>query len=379
LNTVTTNVEAFVYHLSIFYSILLLQCCNIFRKQLHPMEPWSDLLSNLEFDETENIFLATCDQRLSHPSTANPPSELPRHDSGVSGVSTKEEEDNTKLLHHSNETFRAPAHSAANCKKEQPTQDDFNNAVWISTKRNGITRYWAPHYTASLHHHHSTTENARTLHMFSVRSAAAAPNGPKTYTAVDLAPGSGSFAFNHAAAGAQKVLCWDANPWSIEGLRRGAIRNGWHVRVHSGDHFPNKNVKVHSRTRVVAFIEHGDKALARIQSLRDSLPPVRYVNCGSLPTSRSSRETAAAILDPRLGGWIHVQESYRVEEVVCEANRTRAEFETMVEGLDRDRGCLTNVKGAKRKPVVQHIQRGESNVPGVFHCILDIHIPPLPI
>ncbi|KAI4838065.1 hypothetical protein E4T44_08229 [Aureobasidium sp. EXF-8845] len=345
------------------------------------MEPWNDLLSNLEFDETENIFLATCDQRLSHPSTANPPSELPRHDSGVSGICTKEEEDDdTKLLHQSNETFAAPAHSAAICKKAQPTQDDFNNAVWISTKRNGITQYWAPRYTASLHHHHnSATENARALHMFSIRSAAAARNGPKAYTAVDLVSGSGSFAFNHAAAGAQKVLCWDTNPWSIEGLRRGAIRNGWHVRVHSGDPIPGKNLKMHSKTRVMAFVESGDKALIRIHSLRDLLPPVRYANCGSLLTSRRSREIAAAVLDPRLGGWIHVQETYRVEEVVCEANRIRAEFETIVEGLDRDRGYLTDVKGTERKPVVQHIQRGESNVPGMFHCVVHIQIPPLPI
>jgi tRNA wybutosine-synthesizing protein 2 len=162
-------------------------------------------------------------------------------------------------------------------------------------------------------------------------------------------------------------------------LRRGAIRNGWHVRVHSGDPVANKNLKMHSKTRVVAFVESGNKALIRIHSLRDSLPPVRYVNCESLPTSHSSRKTAAAVLDPRLGGWIHVQETYRVEEVVCEANRIRAEFETMIEGLDRDRGYLTNVKSARRKPVVQHVQRGESNVPGVFHCIVDIHIPPLPI
>jgi tRNA wybutosine-synthesizing protein 2 len=375
---VTINVDTLVYNLPTLYSILLLQCCDNFHEQVHPMEPWCDLLSNLEFDETENIFLATCDQRLSHPSTANPPSELPRHDSGVSGVSTKDEEDDTKLLYHSNETFPAPAHSAAIRKKKQPTQDDFNKAVWISTKRNGITQYWAPQYTTSLHHHHHTTENARVLHMFSVRSAMIARNGLKAYTAVDLASGSGSFAFSHAAAGAQKVLCWDANPWSIEGLKRGAMKNGWHVRVHSGDHVPNKNLKMHSKTRVVAFIEHGDKALVRIQSLRDSLPPVRYVSCGHHSTSRRSRETAATAIHPRLGGWIQVQETYRMEEVVCGANQTRAEFETIVEGLDRDRGYLTNVKGTKRKPVVQHVQRCESNVPGMFHCIVDIHIPPLP-
>jgi tRNA wybutosine-synthesizing protein 2 len=364
-----------VYNLSILYSIPLLKCCGNLHETLYQMEPWSDLLSHLEPDETESIFLATCDQRLCHPSTAPPPPELPRHDSGVSGVSVKEED--TEPSRRSNAASPPPANSATSCKKEQPTQDDFNNAVWISTKQNGIIQYWAPRYTAPIHH--NTTENARLLHMSSVRSAAIAQNTSKACTAVDLASGTGSFAFSHAAAGTQKVLCWDANPWSIEGLRRGAIKNGWHVRVHSADHLPDRIIRVHSKTRAVAFAESGDKALLRIQSLRDSLPPVRHVNCGALPTSRGSREIAAAVLDPRLGGWIHVQETYRMEEVACGANEIRAEFETIVEGLDRDRGYLTNVKGTKRVPVVQYIQRGGSNVPGMFHCIIDVHIPPLPI
>jgi tRNA wybutosine-synthesizing protein 2 len=333
------------------------------------MEPWSNLLSNLESDETESIFLATCDQRLSHPSSANPPPELPRHDSGASGIPGKEDE--TKILHRSDDTSPLPANSA----REQPTQEDFNNAVWISTRQNGIIQYWAPHYTAFLNHH-NTTETARVLHMSSVRSAVVAQNTSKACTAVDLASETGSFAFSHAAAGVQKVLCWDANPWSIEGLRRGAIKNGWHVRVYSGDH---KSTKVHSRTRVMAFLESGDRALVRIQGLRDSLPPVRHVNCGVLPTSSQFREIAAAILDPRLGGWIHVQGTYRMNEVVCGANEIRAEFETIVEGLDRERGYLTDAKGIRRKPMVQHIQRVGLDAPGMFHCIVDIHIPPLPI
>jgi len=336
------------------------------------MESWSDLLSNLESDETESIFLATCDQRLSHPSTACPPPELPRHDSGVSGMAV---EDNTKPLRRSNAASPLPANvTTAISRRERPTQDDFNSAFWVSTKQNGIVQYWAPRYADF--HNHNTAENARISHMSRVRSAVVAQNTPKACTAVDLASGSGSFAFSHAAAGVHKVLCWDANPWSIEGLRRGAIKNGWHIRVYSGD---SKSVKMHSKTRVMALCESGNKALVRIQGLRDSLPPVRHVNCGALPTSREFRETAAAILDPRLGGWIHVQETYRMEEVVFKANKTRVEFEAVVEGLDKERGYLTDANGIKRKPVVQHIQRIASDVPGMFHCIIDIHIPPLPI
>lgn len=335
------------------------------------MEPWGDLLSHLESDEIENIFLATCDQRLSHPPIADPPPELPRHDSGVSGVAV---EDDTKPLRRSNAASPLSANSAAViATRERPTQDDFNNAVWFSTKQNGVVQYWAPHYTASPHH--STIETARVLHMSSVRSAIAQKT-PRACTAVDLASGSGSFAFSNAVAGVSKVLCWDANPWSIEGLRRGAVKNGWHVRVHSGAH---KSIKVHARTRVMAFAESGDKALDRIKGLRNSLPPVRLVNCGCLPTSRAFREIAVAVLDPKLGGWIHVHKTCRMEEVVCRANEIRAEFATVVEGLDRERGYLTDIKDIKRWPVVQHVQRVGSDDPGMFHCIVYVHIPPLPI
>lgn len=364
----TINVEVLVYNISILYSNLLLQCCSLLDEALHQMEPWSNLLSHLESDETESIFLATCDQRLSHPSSANPPPELPRQDSGAAGI--PEKEGDTKLLRRSDGTSPLPADSV----QEQPTQDDFNNAVWVSTRQNGIIRYWAPRYTASFHN--TATESARVLHMSSVSSAAVAQNTSKACTAVDLASGTGSFAFSHVASGIRKVLCWDANPWSIEGLRRGAIKNGWHVRIHSADH---RSTKVHSRTRVMAFVESGDRALVRIQGLRDSLPPVRHVNCGVLHTSHEFCETAAAILDPRLGGWIHVQETYRKDEVVCGANKTRAKFEIIVEGLDRERGYLTHAKGVRRKPMVQHIQRVGLDAPGMFHCIVDIHIPSLPI
>lgn len=337
------------------------------------MEPWSILLSRLESDEIESIFLATCDQRLNPPSTFDPPTGLPRHDSAVSGDALTEHD--TKPLHRSDGASTPLAKSATTIStRERPTQDDFNNAIWISTRQNGIVQYWAPRFADP--HHRNIAENASILHMSKTRSAAIAQNTPKACTAVDLASGSGSFAFSHAAAGVQKILCWDANPWSIEGLRRGAVKNGWHVRVHSGGH---KSIKVQSKTRVTAFTESGDKALVRIHGLRDSLPPVRHVNCGVLPTSCASRETAAAVLDPKLGGWIYIQETNRVEEVVVRSNETRAKFEAIVEGLDRRRGYLTDVKGTRRKPVVQYVQRVGLNDPGMFHCVVYIHIPPLSI
>ncbi|KAK6008499.1 hypothetical protein QM012_000402 [Aureobasidium pullulans] len=340
------------------------------------MEPWNNLLNNLDADEIESIYLAVCDHRLSYPfQTTEPPPSPQRHDSGVSGVSA--EEDSIKLAPRSNDPLPSQTVSTVNCRKEQPTQDDFDNAAWVSTKQNGKTQYWAPRYTASPRN--NTSQSARSLYISNLRTTGIAQSTPKGCTAVDLSAGSGSFAFSYAAAGIAKVLCWDPNPWSIEGLRRGAMKNKLHVQVHHGAQNQSKAVRISSKTKLMAFVEPGDKAPGRIHGLRNSLPPVTHVNCGLLPTSRDLYATAVAILDPRLGGWIHAHERYRTEEVVCEANKLRAEFEALVETLDRQRGYLTDVEGVFRKPVICHIQRTGSETPGVLHCIVDIHIPPIRI
>ncbi|CAD0109754.1 unnamed protein product [Aureobasidium uvarum] len=342
------------------------------------MESWSSLLSNLESDEIESIFLSTCDRRLNHPSqTTDPPSELPRHDSAISGLPAEKDTSIELLRPRWEEASTAHTETTIVYSKEKPSQNDFDNAVWVSMKQNGITQYWAPRYTTSPHY--NTSESARILHMSSLKATANPHNAHKGCAAVDLSAGIGSFAFSYATAGVQKVLCWDANPWSIEGLRRGAVRDRWNIQVHHGDQAEEKAVKVHSKTRLVAFVESNDKAAARIHGLRQSLPPIRHVHCGVLPGSNSLLATAAAALDPRLGGWIHLQQTFRAEEVVCGANETRVDVETIVERLDRERGYLTDVKGTPRKPIVQHVQRVWSYRPGTFHCVVDIHIPPIRI
>ncbi|KAH0362476.1 hypothetical protein KCU65_g7982, partial [Aureobasidium melanogenum] len=340
------------------------------------MEPWNNLLSNLEPDEIESIYLAGCDQRLSYPfQITDPPSTPQRHDSGVAGVTP--EEDDKKLVQRSSAASPSQEDYIVVCRQERPTQDDFDNAAWVSTKQNGVTQYWAPRYTAPPHN--NISQKARLPYMSSLKASMITQSTRKGCTAVDLSAGCGANAFSYAAAGVQKVLCWDSNPWSIEGLRRGAIKNRWHVQVYHSDQIQRKTVKVSSKTRVMAFVEDGEQASSRILGLRNSLPPVRHVNCGLVPRCRNLHAVAAAVLDPKLGGWIHIHETYRVEEVVCGANKTRAELEAIVETLDRERGYLTDVKGIPRRPVVQHIQRIGTEVPGVLHCIVDIHIPPIRI
>ncbi|KEQ95335.1 hypothetical protein AUEXF2481DRAFT_215364 [Aureobasidium subglaciale EXF-2481] len=336
------------------------------------MEAWGSLLSTLEHDEIESVFLAICDHRLNHiyPTTAITPLEVPRHDSAISVASVKDED--IAALRPTAKVRSQDSPSRRTDAEEYPTKEDFDNAFWASTRQNGIIQYWAPRHTSSPHH--NTTLATRTPNI-----SRAAHQSHKGCTAVFLSAETGSLAFNHVAAGVHKVLCWDSNPWSIEGLRRGAVKNRWNVQIRRKSQSRCKSLGLLPKTRIVAFEEEDEKALARVNDLRHKLPPVRRVHCGSTTTSRKSYAMAAAILDPELGGWVYIQEGCGVQEVVPRSIEMRADLEEIVQTLDRERGYLGNGKIDARKPVVEHIQRTASHTPGVFTCSIDIHIPPLRI
>lgn len=258
------------------------------------------------------------------------------------------------------------------CTSQTPSKADFDLAFWCRAKQNGITQVWAPSYT--MFSRGNITEKARVLRLPTVASAVA--EHPDTgCSAVDLYSGIGYFSFSYIAAGVRKVLCWDLNPWSIEGLRRGAVANKWGVDVHQ-TYAKTEDVPLTEMTRLIAFVESNEHALARIETLRNSLPPIRHVNCGLLPTSRGSYYTAAAALDPKFGGWVHVHENFALAEIDLKAEEVRRIFHQTVQDLDRVRGLLTSEDGRDRMVTVDHVQRVKSYAPGVFHCVVDLFIPP---
>ena len=103
-------------------------------------------------------------------------------------------------------------------------------------------------------------------------------------------------------------------------MGRGAARNNWGVStVHQGE---SLTVPEGDRQRLIVFQESNEHAAQRIHTIRDTLPPVRHVNCGFLPSSKDSWDIAMQILDP-VGEWIHTHENIiktdierRKEEVV---------------------------------------------------------------
>lgn len=291
------------------------------------------------------------------------------------------------------------------CSQPHPTQEDFDKAFWVTAKQNGIYQVWAPRWT--MFSRGNISEKARLLTLGSVREAvedaAAARDGreggeeeeeeeerelqPPGFAAIDLYAGIGYFAFSYLRAGADQVWCWDINPWSIEGLLRGAKANKWEAVLlsHGMDHFdgdllqetattsmpketPKKGIR---KAKLLVFNESNIHAPERLQQYLFPPPPpplpqphhhppqiiIRHINLGLLPSSRESLSLAAQILSlqhqhqqkqvtstpqkevkpsqKRKGytSWIHMHENFLLEEILAKANERREELEEKIHGL----------------------------------------------
>lgn len=176
--------------------------------------------------------------------------------------------------------------------------------------------------------------------------------------AVDLYAGIGYFVFSYAKLG-MRVVGWEINGWSVEGLRRGAGANGngWGVRVvREGEGW------VDGGERVVVFEESNEKSKKRLEGLgeRES-GKVRHVNSGLLPSSEGSWEMALGIL--RGEGWIHVHENVGVNEVESKKVEIESKFKSW----------LSEAKDT-RQVEIEHVEFVKTFAPGVWHCVFDVYI-----
>jgi tRNA wybutosine-synthesizing protein 2 len=186
-------------------------------------------------------------------------------------------------------------------------------------------------------------------------------------TAVDLYAGIGYFAFSYRKAGVEKVLCWELNPWSVEGLVRGAGMNGWSA-VRMGVATDANDMDMGTETAEADFLifqESNELASGRIEQLRATIPPIQHVNCGLLPSSRGSWRTAVRAVDRVLGGWVHLHENLAVVEIGRKAKEIVQEIWRLAE--KEGRGIVR----------FEHVERVKTYAPGVMHCVLDIWIGPI--
>ncbi|KAF9635120.1 hypothetical protein BFW01_g6015 [Lasiodiplodia theobromae] len=275
-----------------------------------------------------------------------------------------------------------------------PDSSDFAAAFWATARQNGVAQTWAPLHT--MFSRGNVKEKARMLGLASVVEAvrvgeegSGSGDGrgrkgrrPAGCTAVDLYAGIGYFAFSYRKAGVRAVLGWEINPWSVEGLRRGAGMNGWGVTVvGDGEGEGVEDGQEGWESDFVVFRESNVYAAERVERLRERLPPVRHVNGGLLPTSRGAWETAVRVLDPEVGGWVHLHENFgeseieeKADEVVVEVRRIWGVVKAERCGGD---GVVLGEDFAVEDVVkLEHVERVKTYAPGVLHCVLDIWISP---
>jgi len=251
--------------------------------------------------------------------------------------------------------------------EHDPTAADFKNAFWCSNSQNGIVQTWAPRYT--MFSRGNLSEKKRVLELKSLTEEGLGGTDPRETSAVDLYAGIGYFAFSYVKAGVGKVLCWELNPWSVEGMGRGAEENGWGTKmIGDGDGVmePRNGGKL-ERERLLVFQENNEKADKRVRGMRDNIPPVRHVNCGLLPTSSGSWATAVQALDPIQGGWIHAHENVRARDTEHRKGEIIERFKALVQMHD----------GFERFSVTcSHVETVKSYGPGINHIVFDIAILP---
>ncbi|KAI4150931.1 MAG: hypothetical protein LQ341_001015 [Variospora aurantia] len=258
-----------------------------------------------------------------------------------------------------------------------PHMLNFENAFWVRAVQSHITQKWAPLYT--MFSRGNISEKRRLLDVIS--STSTSDKGQigqesRDMTAVDLYAGIGYFAFSYAKAGVQKVLCWELNGWSVEGLRRGAKTNGWSTRVvrSSPRGYPLESLDQASiengKERFLVFHESNANAANRVNALRERIAPIRHVNCGYLPTSCESWNIAIQVLDPTEGGWIHAHENVAAKDI--------QQRKSEVVNIFRDLIHHYRVQESASNFIVecQHIEKVKSYAPGVIHCVYDIVILP---
>jgi tRNA wybutosine-synthesizing protein 2 len=247
-----------------------------------------------------------------------------------------------------------------------PRGDDFDRAFWVATKQNGIVQTWAPRYT--MFSRGNVKEKARLLDFH--RAGADRKRLRGHAFAVDLYAGIGYFTFSYAKLG-MRVLCWEINPWSVEALRRGAVMNGWSVRIAPREYLKGGETRAselvfgNDPETVIVFPETNENALARMSELVNSRmgsPDIVHVNCGLLPWSTPSWEPGLKMIS-RPEGWLHLHENVGVADIEPRRKQVQTLFDRWLAG-----------DGEGGKAAVEHVEQVKTYAPGVWHCVFDVHV-----
>jgi tRNA wybutosine-synthesizing protein 2 len=280
--------------------------------------------------------------------------------------------------------FGARAPVIGDGESAQPSAADYERAFWVRTVQNhDIVQIWAPLYT--MFSRGNIKEKARILGHGSVFEGLdeGTLGGGKAgdVAVVDMYAGIGYFVFSYLKRGVKRVWGWELNGWSVEGLRRGCVENGWGCRVFRVSEDGKVSTPIselveslRDTDRVVVF--HGDNRFAadimsEVQNFmeeRREWTSIRHVNLGLLPTSSLSWDNACNIIDKRQGGWVHVHENVDVQCI-------DAKRDEIVAGIGRSWAePISQYTTNQPNTECRHIEQVKTYAPGVMHCVFDVKL-----
>lgn len=227
---------------------------------------------------------------------------------------------------------------------DHPLPDDLEDAFWCHVVQNGIYQTWAPRYT--MFSRGNIKEKKRILDTCTRL---------KGQTVLDLYAGIGYFTLSYLANSAT-VMCWELNPWSIEGLIKGLAENGHkYAVVRENEPLLMKDLHQLQQDGVKAFIFHesNEHALARLATWGKL--PVTHVNLGLLPSLKPLWPIVRAVRDH----WsttpmtVHVHENVHVDQI----DALKTELEQFY---------------ADAKAV--HVEKVKTFAPDVWHVVVDVEM-----
>ena len=286
-----------------------------------------------------------------------------------------------------------------------PTAENFEKAYWAETCQNQVWYRWAPMFT--MFSAGNITEKERVANSRPIFDA-------RDKVVVDLYAGIGYFTLVYLVhAGARTVHACEWNPWSVEGLKQGADRNGiswssYHKSsvvdgdavVDGGEGEQSKTTIFQQSTATRTVQKKKKKIVAAAQdtaSLTMTVPidsqlgnlviysgdnaqwidsfenQAHHVNLGLIPSAETGWVLGVRALCPDQGGYLHVHHNIRVgEEEVFKTyllNSLKDLFKTWKSSSSSETGGDWTIE-------IRHLENVKSFAPLVFHYVVDVKCRP---
>lgn len=238
---------------------------------------------------------------------------------------------------------------------------DFSN-FWCHTIQNGIYQTWMPTYT--MFSRGNIKEKARILAPSkfdneNLKDGRILPFKKVQGTVLDLYAGIGYFTLSYLHRGA-RVLCWEINEFSVEGLRRAVQKNNFGQCYIIKKNEPIDPLKYNLASCVV-FLESNEYLLQRLSELtrfgitKEKLG-LSHVNLGFLPSSEPSWDVVVDCIGRWATSdevWVHVHDN-------------------VAEGVEGEWASLVEQRYARVNGQIQWIEKVKTYAPDVWHVVGDL-------